>query len=302
MDFRIPHTLLAMALASAGCTGRSGVPAASPVEAVELSHAQRSQRSKALVVQAVTALFADFDTDAAASLLAEDYIQHNPGVPTGAAAVIGFLPSLEDSGLTATPHRIIADGDLVVLHSTYNNADLFGGETLIGFDIFRVEDGKLAEHWDNLQAPPDQTVSGRSMVDGPTAVIDLDRTEANRAHVTSFTESVLLGGQFDRLPEYINPAPGAYHQHNPDIGDGLDGLGAGFAALAESGRAISYTTVHTIVAEGNFVFTMSEGTMGDEPTAFFDLFRLEDGLIVEHWDTIAAIPPDTAMAHNNGKF
>lgn len=42
--------------------------------------------------------------------------------------------------------------------------------------------------------------------------------------------------------------------------------------------------------------------MGETPTAYFDLFRIEDGMIVEHWDTIDAIPPNDEMAHENGKF
>ena len=70
--------------------------------------------------------------------------------------------------------------------------------------------------------------------------------------------------------------------------------------LAEAGQGFSFTDVHLIVAEGNFVFTMTEGAMGDVPTAFFDLWRVEDGKIVEHWDTIEAIPDE--MVHDNGKF
>ena len=64
--------------------------------------------------------------------------------------------------------------------------------------------------------------------------------------------------------------------------------------------AMRYDETHLIVAEGNFVFTASEGAMGDAPTAFFDLFRVEDGKIVEHWDTVSEIPSE--MAHENGKF
>lgn len=284
----------AISLSTLGCAGRT--------DATTVSQQEQAEDAKNLVLRAVTALFVDFDVEAATPLLAEDYIQHNPNVPTGAAAVLGFLPALEDSGLTATPHRVLADGDLVVLHSTYENAQLFGGPTLIGFDVFRVEDGTLAEHWDNLQEPPEETVSGRTMTDGPTEITDLERTADNKAHVEAFAQTVLLDGQFDRIAEFIDASPGAYLQHNPDIGDGLDGLSAGFAAFEESGRGIEYTAVHGIVAEGNFVFTMSEGTMGDTPTAFFDLFRLENGLIVEHWDTIETIPPNSEMAHDNGKF
>ena len=115
------------------------------------------------VLAALTALFVDFDPEAAGKLLKEDYIQHNPAVPTGAAPILGFLPALKESGLKPTVHRAISEGDLVVLHVTYENAQAFGAETQVAFDIFRVEDGKLAEHWDNLQpaVPADQTASGQ---------------------------------------------------------------------------------------------------------------------------------------------
>ena len=58
--------------------------------------------------------------------------------------------------------------------------------------------------------------------------------------------------------------------------------------------------MHRILGEGNFVLMMAEGTFGTTPTAYYDLFRLEDGMIVEHWDVIAEIPAE--MAHDNGKF
>ena len=111
--------------------------------------------------------------------------------------------------------------------------------------------------------------------------------------------AVLIGGQFDKAADYIVGGDG-YLQHNPQIGDGLAALGAAFGALAEAGTPVSYARVHRTVAEGNFVFLMSEGAIGQTPTAFFDLFRVEDGRIVEHWDVVSPIPSE--MAHDNGKF
>ncbi|UWQ07581.1 nuclear transport factor 2 family protein [Aliiroseovarius crassostreae] len=252
------------------------------------------------VLAAVTALFVDFDPEAAGKLLKEDYIQHNPAVPTGAAPILGFLPALKESGLTAEPHRVIAEGDLVVLHSTLHNAQAFGGETLVAFDVFRVEEGKVAEHWDNLQAavPADQTASGNSMTDGATEITDREKTAANKALVEVFVADVLHGAAPEKITDYISTE--TYIQHNPLVGNGLDGLGAALAALAEAGQAMAYTDTHMVVAEGNFVFAASEGTLGDQHTAFFDLFRVEGGKIVEHWDTMSEIP--TEMAHGNGKF
>lgn len=251
-----------------------------------------------IVLNAVAAIFINFDPEAAKTLLAEDYIQHNPAVPTGAAPILDFIPALKESGITLDTHRVITENDMVVLHTTYENAQLFGGDTLIAFDVFRVEDGKVAEHWDNLVPVTAPNPSGRSQVDGPTRITDLDKTADNKALVTTFVETVLQNGEVDRITDFISTE--TYQQHNSLIADGLDGLGAALEAMAEQGISMVYTDTHLVVAEGNFVFTASEGTLGDEPTAFFDLFRVEGTKIVEHWDVISAIPAE--MTHDNGKF
>ncbi|MFY0597380.1 MAG: nuclear transport factor 2 family protein [Cognatishimia sp.] len=250
------------------------------------------------VLSALTALFVNFDGEAARDLLAPGYIQHNPNVPTGAEAVIGFLPALKDSGFEATTHRVISEGDLIVTHNTYNNSQLLGADSLVSFDVFRVEDGKVVEHWDNLQAPLAETASGRSMTDGTATVTDLDKTAENKALVKGFVTDVLHGKAPEKITDYISTE--TYMQHNPYVADGLEGLGTFLAGLAESGTTLAYTETHMVVAQGNFVFTASEGVFGDAPTAFFDLFRVEDGKIVEHWDTVEEIPAE--MAHENGKF
>lgn len=251
-----------------------------------------------LVLRAVRAIFKDFDPAIAEDLLAQDYIQHNVAVPTGAAPILGFIPALKESGIRATIHRVIAEGDLVVLHVTYENAQAFGGDTLVAFDVFRVEDGKVAEHWDNLQPLVTRTASGHGMTDGPTEIADHEKTPANKALIEAFVRDVLQGAAPDRVTDYVSTQ--SYIQHSPLVADGLDGLGAAMKVFAEAGQAMRYTRTPIIVAEGNFVFTASEGALGTTPTAFFDLFRIEGGKIVEHWDTIATIPSD--MPHANGKF
>ncbi|MWB78251.1 hypothetical protein GLS40_09460 [Pseudooceanicola sp. 216_PA32_1] len=251
-----------------------------------------------VVIALVTAAFVDFNPDAARDLMKPDYIQHNPAVPTGAEPLLGVLPALKDSGFTAEPHRIIAEGDFVVTHATYGNAQVFGADTLVAFDVFRIEDGKVAEHWDNLQPLAGPNPSGRTMTDGPTEVTDLDKTEANKALVVEFVKTVLQGGDASHITDYISVD--GYAQHNPQIADNLDGLGAALGALADQGITMVYTETPLVVAQGNFVFTGSEGTFGGEPTAFFDLFRVADGKIVEHWDVIQAIPSEAA--NDNGKF
>ncbi|MEO0341835.1 MAG: nuclear transport factor 2 family protein [Pseudomonadota bacterium] len=259
-----------------------------------------AQSNKEIVLEAFQALFVDFDTDKVASMLTEDYIQHNPAVPTGRAPILGVLPVLQESGLTPTIHRVIAEDDLVALHITYDNAEFFGASTLIAFDIFRVEDGLVAEHWDNLQPEVVETVSGRSMTDGPTEITDLDKTAESKALVLEFIQKVFREGQLDLAPNYLASAPGAYLQHNPTVADGLGELGKALVAKAEAGEGYFFDSLKLTISEGNFVLTVAEGKVGETPSAFYDLWRIEDGLIIEHWDVIQDIPAE--MAHAKGKF
>jgi predicted SnoaL-like aldol condensation-catalyzing enzyme len=99
-------------------------------------------------------------------------------------------------------------------------------------------------------------------------------------------------GQLAELPSFIDGD--RYVQHNPSIGDGLSGLGAFVGALQERKISFSYTKVHRVVAEGDFVLAQSEGEIGGKPTAFYDIWRVENGKLAEHWDVIQPIPEQTA--------
>lgn len=138
------------------------------------------------------------------------------------------------------------------------------------------------------------------MIDGPTTSTDLDLTAANKALVSRFVDDILVHGRLDRLA-------GCYHgdhyvQHNPQIADGLSGLGQALDAMARQGLTMKYDRVHRVLGEGNFVLTMSEGQFAGEDVAFYDLFRVEAGKIAEHWDVIERIPPRDQWKHANGKF
>lgn len=226
----------------------------------------------------------------------EKYIQHNLMAGDGLAGFGELLSHLPEGGAKVKVIRAFQDGDYVFTHTEY---DFFGPK--IGFDVFRFEDGLIVEHWDNLQVTPDApNPSGHTMTDGPVQVEALDQTEANRVLVRGFVEDILVAGKMEKITEYIEPT--TYTQHNPGIGDGLDALGAALEAMAKQGIVMRFDKVHKVLAQGNFVLVMSEGALGDAPTAFYDLFRVEDGKIVEHWDTIEAIPPREEWKNDNGKF
>ena len=90
-------------------------------------------------------------TEPIAYINANHYTQHNLGVADGLAGFGAALAALKDFPEAAKVNtvRVFQDGNYVVAHTDYN---FFGPK--IGFDIFRFEDGKIVEHWDNLQETP----------------------------------------------------------------------------------------------------------------------------------------------------
>jgi len=225
----------------------------------------------------------------------DKYIQHNLMVADGLAGFVEVMAQLPEGSAKACVVRAFQDGDYVFLHTEY---DFFGRK--VGFDIFRFESGQIVEHWDNLQALAPKNPSGRTQLDGPTTVTDLDKTEVNKALVKGFVQDVLMGGNPGKITEYITPDN--YTQHNSAVSDGLAGLGAALQAMADAGTPMVYTANHMVLGEGNFVLTVSEGQFLGKHTSFYDLFRVEDGKIVEHWDTIEEILPREVWKNNNGKF
>ena len=249
--------------------------------------------------QQVVALLKSIETGEpapVASVNPDKYIQHNLAVGDGLAGFGAVLQLLPKGSAKVNTVRVFQDGDRVFAHTEY---DFFGPK--IGFDVFRFENGKIVEHWDNLQETPAKpNPSGRTMIDGPAQATDVDRTAANKALVQAFVEDILVAGRMDKLAGYFDGD--RYHQHNPQIGDGLSGLGTALQALAQAGIALKYDRVHMVLGEGSFVLVASEGTFGGKHVAFYDLFRVQDGKIAEHWDTIEAIPPRSEWKNANGKF
>lgn len=243
--------------------------------------------------------FATGDTQAAKNLLAEGYIQHNLAYATGRDAFLGSVAYLASAPVKTTVRNIRAfeDGDKVFLQTVYNFA---GAGEQVAFDIFRFDsDGKIAEHWDNLAALAAPNPSGHTQIDGTMEKQLVDR-EATRKVVSDFVGDVLRGENPGKLTSYFDGD--TYIQHNTGIADGLSGLGAALAALAEQGIQMIYHKTYMVLADGNYGLAVSEGTFGGAHTSYYDLFRVENGKIAEHWDVMETIAGEATWQNQNGKF
>jgi predicted SnoaL-like aldol condensation-catalyzing enzyme len=107
----------------------------------------RPQRNKALVLDAMVSLFQRHDASAVERLYAPHYIQHNPSIPQGRDALQALVASLSPD-VVYEPGLIVAEGDLVAIHGRIRG---WADAPQVVIDLFRVEDGRLAEHWDVLQ-------------------------------------------------------------------------------------------------------------------------------------------------------
>jgi predicted SnoaL-like aldol condensation-catalyzing enzyme len=123
----------------------------------------RPHRNRALVLDAMTSLFQRHDASAVDRLFAHDYIQHNPHIPQGRDALRHIVETLSPA-VHYEPGLVIAEGDYVAIHGRIRG---WAEEPQIVIDIFRVEGGKLAEHWDVLQneVPGASSAAGVSMFD-----------------------------------------------------------------------------------------------------------------------------------------
>ncbi|WP_052398156.1 nuclear transport factor 2 family protein [Streptomyces sp. NRRL F-5123] len=123
-----------------------------------------AEQNTALVRDFMETVWNEGRTDAAARYVAADLAQHNPALPDGLAALTGLVDTLRGQlpELRFDIRRTVAEGELVVVHSLFTPAP--GADAQAVVDIFRVEGGLIAEHWDVHQELPATTASGRPAV------------------------------------------------------------------------------------------------------------------------------------------
>ncbi len=223
------------------------------------------------------------------------YIQHNPQTHEGSEGLAALFKRLSLTAPKVNVVRAFEDGDFVFAHTEYDFAS-----RNIGFEIFRFEQGRAVEHWDNIQPRKGPNSSGHSMVDGVTEASDFEQTTSNRSLVQAFVNQVLIRRDVTALDTYINQDQ--FIEHNPQLSDDISELRSLIEHEENHPSLIIYQTCHRLLAEGDFVLSVCEGICNHQPASFFDLYRVAGGQIVEHWDTTETIAPKDQWKNNNGKF
>ena len=219
----------------------------------------------------------NYDASTIEEMVDENYIQHNPFVPTGRAAFVSLLPKLKTFGSKIKNIRMLQDGQHIIMHHKWENAQPFGHDSVAAFHIIRFDnEGLIAEHWSVMTKDICSIASGMSLTDGVTQIEDLHRTNENRATIARlFAKLIATKEAPAELPDFMN--------------ERLSRL------------KLNYLKQHKVFAEGNFVLSISEANRNQISTAVYDLFRFNNEKIAEHWAVMQEIPKDN-LANSNTMF
>jgi predicted SnoaL-like aldol condensation-catalyzing enzyme len=141
---------------------RESLPVSQLIEMENHMTKTTTEQNKALVLEALDTLFNKRDYEAAARFWSESYIQHSAHIEPGRDGLFGLIRSAPDT-LRCEHQLIVAEGDYVIVHGRFTGSGR--PAAWVAADVVRIEDGRLAEHWDVLQdeATEAESKSGRPM-------------------------------------------------------------------------------------------------------------------------------------------
>ncbi len=213
----------------------------------------------------------------AEEIIADDYKQHSSSIKPGKAGLMEaliYMKQLPKPATTTKPFlRLIAEGDYVVTNMSFD----WGGQQKVVVDLFRFQDGKVAEHWDAIQDQPESTINGNSMMDGPLPIDDAELTLVNKKFVSAFYQQVFINRNVSACHDFVATD---LIQHIPEVDNGLVGL---MGYLRQQPDRLSVEKMHRIIGEGDFIIVQSSVYWEQKPAMFYDVFRLNDGKVVEQW-------------------
>ncbi len=256
--------------------------------------------------------------DLSSKYQADDYIQHNPNVPTGRAAFVSFFENVVGvkpanpipAALAPAPVVSGAKGDFVFLIFEQQSPDPRDATKSYhhnSFEVLRLQNGKVQEHWDSakrLAAPPgapkpaafEQPAS--QMARGSMGVLSADERR-NLELATLEMKDMLQYGHLELADTVMDPG---YIQHNPNVPQGRDGFKQFMSRVpGRTPREIKPEWINApslSLVSGPYVLMMWDRKDKDPNDAtreyvwnHFDVVRIENGLIKEHWDEAVIAAP-----------
>jgi predicted SnoaL-like aldol condensation-catalyzing enzyme len=202
--------------------------------------------------------------------------------------VIRFFRNRIRDDLDVRVVRALEDGRHVFLHVLLSRKN--GSFKRVAACLFETEiDGSIIEYRVITAAWQDNSPSGHGMIDGETGIRDIESTGANKDVVRNFISDVLQKGNVRNLSKYISARE--FIQHNLILKDGIAALAGFLDSMKGRGETFRYEKVYKIIGQGNFVVSLCAVRSGEENLRVFDIFRLDEGKIVEHWANTETLTP-----------
>ena len=255
---------------------------------------QQEKQHIQLVWDGLDAILKDKSEAGIDATFAEDFIQHNPW----AGDTIVHLKEMLAMDFGYKPIRWVSDDDIMAYHGYYTAPNPLGEHPLLCVDAWRVENGKIQEHWDALMPLPNEqlqkAIAGGG--DGEKEVTD-ETVKANKAVVKRFLDHVLNRGRLVEIDTLVSDNYVYHHETEGEL--------TGKAVLVDhiekknGGRMLHDNKL--LLASGDLVMAHSH-YFGDNERVVFDWFRLEDGQIAEHWSVEQVIEPWENVANNHPHF
>lgn len=254
--------------------------------------AKLTAENRALVSRFVDQLYVRKDVNGAFdTFVVENYIQHNPGLPDGrAAAQAALAPMFATAGAQFDVKHVLVDGALALIHLFGRGDPKTTGAAVA--DLYRLQVGHVVEHWDVIQPLVAGTDPLSSVQANPSSP---GETRNNRRVMKQFVEA--LYRRKEVAFAYQTFVAADFVEHSPGRAAGRD---AAIAALTPlfAGAGASFTVEHVLV-DGNLAAVHYRGRINPQNlgAAVVEIFRLQDGMIVEHWDAYQPIPSSSKNPH-----
>lgn len=223
------------------------------------------------------------------------YTQHSTGVANGAEGFLAFFEPF----VARNPKRdieilrIFEDGPRVFCSAYQSLND--GAAEWVTMDMFYTDpDGLILEHWDTIAPYTQDSSSGADMLSGTRDIDPSADGAVSKAIVLEYTKQVLQEGRHDKVADFVSEE---IVQHATPIGRGVDG----FRTWLSSDAAGAYEMLFQLIGQSDFVATYGKRHAVGKDIAVFDLYRVADGKIIEHWMNEEEIGPREGWG-NSGKF
>ena len=285
-----------LALAATSTPASASTPTSNTNRPALSSADGQAQANAKLVEYFTDQLFNDYNLSVVGKYVSPDYLQHNPTVGNGPADLQKLATTIHTQSPKAkfTTVRLVAEGDLVFQQDQIVTAP--GATPRDDFDIYRVENGKLVEHWDVLESQPGGTANGNAFA----SELSKPASDYAPASITAQDKGLVLdyltGLTQDHETSIIDQdvAPSLY-QHDPTLADGSAALKQSYASLFAQYPYYG-VQIAQVAAEGDLVAVHAH--VRDTPSALGQavvyLFRVRDGKIVEEWDSTQNVPATSA--------